>query len=134
MVTGAVREHRHTFRPVAVTRARRDSAMRVERAIGPNRLPPADVLARLEARIPVALDLIARRQLLVAPDGTAYIPMETAQHPAVRYAAFTPAGTHVAWVAIPPKVFLRAATATHLWGVSSDEDGFPQVVRFAVGR
>jgi hypothetical protein len=141
--SAAVTEHRASFAAIPVTRARRDSAMEAQRRIGAGpgiggvvrRGPPPETYAAIEARIPATADLIpGGRQLLVAPDGTMYVPLLTADHPTPRYAVFAPDGRQTAWITPPPKVFLRAATATHLWGIVTDDDGFPQVVRFAIVR
>jgi hypothetical protein len=134
--TGRSTEQQHTFRALPVSRARRDSAMRIVRGevSRPMPVPPADAIARIEAEIPTTDDLIGRGQLLVAPDGTVYVPMQTAEHPALRYAVFAPSGAHTAWITLPAGVFLRAATDTHLWGTVTDDDGFPHVVRYAIVR
>jgi hypothetical protein len=141
-VTGSVADHRASFPAVTVTRARRDSAMNVTRNVagrgfGGARVtgPPAGTFADVESRIPPTADLLpGARQLMVAPDGTMFVPLQTADHPAPRYAVFAPNGRQTGWFSVPKGVFLRAATATHVWAAVPDEDGFPHIVRFAIVR
>ncbi len=70
---------------------------------------------------------------VVAADGTLWLRREEGQ-PEVEYWVLNGQGTLIGSVLVPRQVTLMEASGAHVWGVETDEDDVPRVVRFTIRR
>jgi hypothetical protein len=84
---------------------------------------------RLWVQVAVPSERIPDADLPTPPDST--MPVMTYRMPMV-FEVFEADGTLLGRVAMPPRTTLVDAAGAEVWGLATDEDGLPQVIRFRV--
>jgi hypothetical protein len=84
---------------------------------------------RLWVQVAVPSERIPDTEMVPPQDST--VPVMSYRMPMV-YEVFGADGSLLGRVAMPPRTFLVDADGDAVWGLGTDEDGLPQVIRFRV--
>lgn len=123
------------YRPIEVDAGAADSALAKLRGFSEGLTPgglPQQAMAAVD-RIKVPATHAPVHAVIAGPDGTVWLGLERGE-PAYTWLGLLPNGSTLGELTLPRNVRVVNATATQLWGIETDDDGVPSVVRYRVVR